>query len=134
MNMGFLLCCLIGWRLYAYVKASIQYFAIWKLHQLYQMPRICQRQASKLLLSPQITNPQFLGLILLSQIRKFLRWAGQQNANPQIFTKYCKTLSQNSPKYRLFKTIFYFVLCIGAFTPNFCKEKMYVLFAALRKF
>jgi hypothetical protein len=30
-------------------------------------------------------------------------------ANPQIFTKYCTTLSQNSPKSRIFSTIYYFV-------------------------
>jgi hypothetical protein len=35
--------------------------------------------------SPQISNPQILWLIALSQIRKFLRYASQQIANPQIF-------------------------------------------------
>jgi hypothetical protein len=30
-------------------------------------------------------------------------------ANPQISTKYSTTLSQNNPKSRLFKMIFYFV-------------------------
>jgi hypothetical protein len=36
-------------------------------------------------LSPQIANPQILGLISLSQILKFLRYASPQIANEQIF-------------------------------------------------
>jgi hypothetical protein len=57
--------------------------------------------------SPQIENPQILELISLPKIRKLLRCASPQIANPQlfIFPKYCKTLSQNSPKSRLFKKI-----------------------------
>ncbi len=35
--------------------------------------------------SPQISNPQILRLILLSQIHKILRCASLQIANPQIF-------------------------------------------------
>ncbi len=50
-------------------------------------------------------NTQILVLIPQSQIRKFLRCANPQMANPQIFA----TLSQNSPKSRLFKTIFCYI-------------------------
>jgi hypothetical protein len=66
-------------------------------------------------LSPQIANRQILGLIPLSQIRKFLRYASQQIANlpvcvinPQISTKYCTTLFQI-----IFKVMFLlnFLLC-----------------------
>jgi hypothetical protein len=58
--------------------------------------------------SPQIANPQILGLIPLLQIRKFLRCTSPQIANPQIFMikpqianpkifiKFCTTLSQTS--------------------------------------
>ncbi len=35
---------------------------------------------------------------LLWQIRKFLGCASPHIAKPQNFTKYCKNLSQNSPK------------------------------------
>jgi hypothetical protein len=35
--------------------------------------------------SPQIENPQILGLILQTQFQKFLRRASPQVANPQIF-------------------------------------------------
>jgi hypothetical protein len=42
--------------------------------------------------SPQITNTQILGLILQSQVRKFLTCAIPQIANPQI----CNELSANS--------------------------------------
>jgi hypothetical protein len=37
------------------------------------------------LLEPRIANPQILWIIPLLQIRKFLRIARQQIANPQIF-------------------------------------------------
>jgi len=44
-----------------------------------------QRWASKLfILSPQIANPQMLGFIPRSQIRKVLRHASPQFSNPQI--------------------------------------------------
>jgi hypothetical protein len=43
-----------------------------------------QRWSKKLFFIPQIANPQILGLITLSQIRKFLRWASPQIANRQI--------------------------------------------------
>jgi hypothetical protein len=45
-----------------------------------------QRWARKFFLkSPQIANPQILGLISLSQILKFLKYASPQIANEQIF-------------------------------------------------
>jgi hypothetical protein len=45
-----------------------------------------QRWASKLCFkSPQSPNPQILGLISLSQTRKFLRRSSRQIENPQIF-------------------------------------------------
>ncbi len=65
--------------------------------------------------TPQIANQkQIFGLIPLTPIRKFLRCATPQKIfkinmkapNPQISTKYCTTLSQNSPKSRLFKPYF----------------------------
>jgi hypothetical protein len=66
--------------------------------------------------SLQIANLQILGLILLSQIRKFLRCASPQIANPQIFminpqisSKFCTFLSKNSPSSRLFHRIFSYV-------------------------
>jgi hypothetical protein len=74
-----------------------------------------QKWAINFCLSPQMAIPQILGLIQQSQIRKFLRHASPQTANPQIFmlylqianlqvsTEYCTTLSQNNPKSRLFK-------------------------------
>ncbi len=73
--------------------------------------------ASKLYFrSSQIANPQILELIPLLQIRKFLRYASPQIANPQIAnpqianlqntTNFCATLSQNSPKSRLFTRFF----------------------------
>jgi sorbitol-specific phosphotransferase system component IIBC len=54
---------------------------------LYFIAFLCfyQSWASILFLSPKIANPQILGLILLSQIRKFLRCVNPQIANPQIF-------------------------------------------------
>jgi hypothetical protein len=63
-------------------------------------------------------NRKILGLIPQLKIHKFLRCARlqivnsqsfmiyPQIANIQISTKYCTTLSQNSNKSRLFKTIF----------------------------
>jgi hypothetical protein len=44
-----------------------------------------QRLANKLIFKVQIANPQTLGLISLSQNRKFLRCASPQIAIPQIF-------------------------------------------------
>ncbi len=76
---------------------------------------------SKLFCS-QMAKPQFLRLIPLSQIRKFLRCASPQIAiakifmiqpqiaNPQISTKYCKTLCLKIVlKVTLLK--WFFVLC-----------------------
>jgi hypothetical protein len=73
------------------------------------------------LLSPQIANPQIPGLIPLSQIRKFLRYASPQIANPQIFfinpkiatpqisPKYCTNLYHNSSKSCPFNHFFNYV-------------------------
>ncbi len=44
--------------------------------------------------SPQMANPQILGLTPQSQVPKFLKYASLQIANPQI----CNTYSAN-PKY-----------------------------------
>jgi hypothetical protein len=65
--------------------------------------------------SPQIGNWQIFGHIRLSQIRKFVRCASPQIANPQVlwlikpanFNKiwYSNTLSQTSPKSCLFKRL-----------------------------
>jgi hypothetical protein len=66
--------------------------------------------------SPQVANQNILRLVPQLQLRKFLtyEYASPQIANPQIFmiylqianmqiyTKYCITLFQNSPKSRLF--------------------------------
>jgi hypothetical protein len=69
---------------------------------------------------PQITNPQILGPMALSQLCKILRYASPQIANLQIFSywsanrkfanfyKDCTTLIQNSPKSRL---LLDFLLC-----------------------
>jgi hypothetical protein len=61
-------------------------------------------------LIPRKKGSNILGLISLSQIRKFLRCDSPQIANPhifminpQIFTKCCTPLCQNNPKSRLFK-------------------------------
>jgi hypothetical protein len=43
-----------------------------------------QRWTSKLFIGSQTANPLILGLIQLSQIRRFLRYASPQIANPQI--------------------------------------------------
>jgi hypothetical protein len=63
-----------------------------------------------------------LGLIPVLQDRQFLRCASPQIVNPQIFminlnianvqisTKYCTALPEKSPKSRLFRRFFYFVL------------------------
>ncbi len=40
--------------------------------------------AQMLFFSPQIANPQILGLNPQSKIRKFLRYASPQFSNPQI--------------------------------------------------
>jgi hypothetical protein len=50
--------------------------------------------------SPQITNPQILGLIPQLQIRKFLRCANPHIANPQIF------LESNSANRKSVKAVF----------------------------
>ncbi len=42
--------------------------------------------------SPQIANPKILGLIPLSQIRKFLWCASPEVVNPQIFMNYPQIL------------------------------------------
>jgi hypothetical protein len=85
--------------------------------------------------NPQIAITQILGLISLPHIRKLLRSASPQIANPQlfVFTNYCKTQSQNSPKICLFKMISgfcknlnYSVICYT------CKENKYV-FANYKK-
>jgi hypothetical protein len=66
--------------------------------------------------SPQIENPQILGLIPLSQIRQFHRYASLQIANPQILminpqisTKYCATqkLSYTSSFWNYFFILYY---------------------------
>jgi hypothetical protein len=49
----------------------------------------------------EIANPQILGLISLWQVG-----INQQIADSQISTKYCTTLSHNSPKSVFFQTIF----------------------------
>ncbi len=54
-------------------------------------------------------------------------------ANPQIFTKYCTSLSQNNPKSCLLN---YFLFCtnlIQSIKCSICKDKKYV-FAHLQKF
>ncbi len=48
-------------------------------------PRISKGGQANFFLSPQIVNSQILVLILLSQIRKYLRYASPQIANLQIF-------------------------------------------------
>ncbi len=93
---------------YLYVKASI--LAIWKLHQLNQMsPLFARGGQPNFFLSPQIANPQFLELIPLSQIRKFLRCDSQQEqiANPP---NYCTTLSQNRRTVNVFFLNDFFLL------------------------
>ncbi len=57
--------------------------------------------------SEKSANPKFLGL---SQIRKFLMCASPRNANPEISTKYCTTLSLKVLKVVFLKRFFYFVL------------------------
>ncbi len=81
-----------------------------------------------------IANPQILGLVPLSQIRKLLRCASLQFVNPQISTKYCTTLSQSSPKISILITIF-LKFCTNLNKSHIgyiCKEKKYV-FADFRK-
>ncbi len=53
--------------------------------------------------------------------------------NPHISAKYCTTLSQNSPKCRLYKRIFIMNKFNWSFICYICKEKGYVL-ADVRKF
>ncbi len=70
---------------------------IWRLTHY---PEVGKQTFAK---SPQITNPQILGFIPQSQIRKFLWSASQQTiANSQLSTKHCSTLS-HSHKNRLCK-------------------------------
>jgi hypothetical protein len=60
-------------------------------------------------LSQQSTNPQkFLGSFRYRQSAKILG-AHSAIANPHVFTKYCPTLSENSPKNRLFKTSIFYI-------------------------
>ncbi len=79
--------------------------------------RDLQRWASTLLKNLQIRkflglyrywkSANFLGVpVRMSQIRQFLWWI-RKIANPQISTKYCTTLYQNSPKRRLFSIFLY---------------------------
>ncbi len=77
---------------------------------------ITQRWSSKLIF--KVHKSEILGLIPQLQIRKFLRCASLANrklqsfmiylqiAKMQISRNYCTTLSQNSTKSCLFKTIF----------------------------
>ncbi len=58
-------------------------------------------------------------LILLWQIRIFLRFASPQIANPQISTKYCTTLFQSSP--RLYKHFYMYKFELEH--AIHCKEK-----------
>ncbi len=85
--------------------------------------------------SPQIENPQILGLIPLSQIRKFHRYASLQIENSQILMinpqigirKFLQNTAQlclkNIHKSRLFKIYFYFVLWIRALYAIFVRRK-----------
>ncbi len=57
-----------------------------------QEDRSWQRWASKQ--TPQITTPQILGLIRLSQIRKFLRFAGDKSPNRK-FAHFLRTNLSN---------------------------------------
>jgi hypothetical protein len=56
----------------------------------------------------QIANPKIIGLIPLSQDPQILM-INPQTANPQILTKYCTILFQNSHRSRLFKQFFFLV-------------------------
>ncbi len=78
-----------------------------------------QRWASK------ATNLKFVQSWAYSAITNppIPRCASPQIANSHISTKYCTTLSQNSPKSRLFKTIFY-IMC--NFLCAIWEEKKYV--------
>ncbi len=53
----------------------------------------------------QVANPKIIGLIPLSQDPQILM-INPQTANPQILTKYCTILFQNSHRSRLFKQFF----------------------------
>jgi hypothetical protein len=76
----------------------------------------------------KLPNPQILRLILLGQIRIFLRFASQQIANPKISTKYCTNMPQNSPiRLCTVLTVDRLYVQIRALHAIFCKEKKYVL-------
>ncbi len=72
--------------------------------------QVCKQTVNK---SPQIANLHIFGLIPLSQIRKFLKFASPQIrffinpkiANPHIFTKYCTSLSPKSHESHIFSYV-----------------------------
>jgi hypothetical protein len=91
-------------------------------------------QANFFFKSPHIAYPQILGLIPMSQIRKFLSCANPQKANLQIFvinpqianphisTKYCTALSQTSPNSSFFNDYILFLRACESFNPQITKN------------
>ncbi len=73
------------------------------------LQKIANQQIQILGLPPLSQIHKFLGVpVPKSEIHKFLQLI-QKITNSQIFTKYCTTISQNSPKICLFKAIYRFV-------------------------
>ncbi len=98
------------WSGSRYIFLPMHFFHFWWIKienfHLFKSPYIANLKILGLIPLSQI--PNFLGVpARKSQIRKFI-WLKSANSKfAQISTKYCTTLSQNSPKYRLFITIFF---------------------------